>query len=135
MTQTAEERREKSRLASLAWARNNKARKKEYDAQQRAANPDVYKARYAKWVAENREQRLKTLRASNALRKERIARQGLAKAYAREISRIYANCPTGCHVDHIVPLRGAGVSGLHVPWNLQYLPAIENLKKGNQWSG
>ena len=35
-------------------------------------------------------------------------------------------------VDHIIPLKCAELCGLHVPWNLQVVPAEVDLKKGNK---
>lgn len=37
------------------------------------------------------------------------------------------------HVDHIIPLQGKLVSGLHTPENLQVIPGAQNIFKGNKF--
>ena len=37
------------------------------------------------------------------------------------------------HVDHIIPLQGKNVSGLHVPANLRAIPGAENIRKRNSY--
>ena len=52
----------------------------------------------------------------------------------RKIKEFYANKPEGMEVDHIYPIKGKTCSGLHVWWNLQYLPISENRSKSNKIS-
>jgi hypothetical protein len=51
------------------------------------------------------------------------------------IRQFYMNKPQGYEVDHIIPLSGKTVSGLHVLENLQYLTIAENRSKNNKFIG
>jgi len=74
-------------------------------------------------------------RYHSRLREIAEIRQRPKWANLKKIMEIYVNRPEGYHVDHIIPLRGKTVSGLHVESNLQYLPALENMKKHNKFIG
>lgn len=59
----------------------------------------------------------------------------------KELAAIYRECAmvskeTGIphHVDHIVPILHPDVCGLHVPWNLRIVPAVENMNKSNEFN-
>lgn len=110
--------------------------------EKRLSNPEKRRELDRKWAARNREKTRASARAYDAAHpKERNAED--AKRRACQINRtppwadlaaikqFYKNCPCGYHVDHIIPLQAELASGLHVLLNLQYLPAIENLLKGN----
>lgn len=45
----------------------------------------------------------------------------------------YECCPKGCEVDHIIPLHGKTISGLHIETNLQWLTQSQNRGKSNKW--
>ena len=51
-----------------------------------------------------------------------------------EMNKIYNLCPIGYHVDHIIPIQGDSVCGLHTEHNLQYLLAADNISKSNKFN-
>lgn len=85
------------------------------------------------------ESRRRADKKNKGKRNARVARYHAAKANATPywanlemIREVYVNCPDGMEVDHIMPIRGEDVCGLHVAWNLQYLTKSENCSKGNR---
>jgi len=97
----------------------------------REANPQKRSALRKKW-------RLANPGKEAARRASRKAAELHRTPAWRDVSaiRFFYECrPEGCHVDHILPLRGAAVSGLHVAENLQWMPALDNLRKSNRYGG
>lgn len=93
-------------------------------------NPEAEKERNKQKYLRNKEYYI----IKSKIRKGVITRHKPTWANANELSKIYSLCPDGYHVDHIVPLNGELVSGLHVECNLQYLTSTDNLSKGNNFN-
>lgn len=68
-------------------------------------------------------------------RAQQIKKQQRTPPWAdlKAIRAFYEACPEGYEVDHIHPLNGKTISGLHVLENLQYLPMAVNRAKGNKF--
>jgi hypothetical protein len=120
---------------SRSWKAENKARVKAYNEAYRKANPQYFK----QWKQENKG----LVNASTY--KRRAGKMHRTPNWLLEddlwlIKEIYdlATLRTkklglDWHVDHIIPLQGELVSGLHTPDNLQVIPAAQNILKGNRY--
>lgn len=94
--------------------------------------PDRYQASIDNWTLKNRDKYLARF-AKYQRAKRQATPAWLTTEQLEVIDRFHRTCPEGWHVDHIVPIQGRSVSGLHVPWNLQHLTASKNRKKTNKY--
>lgn len=147
-------------IAYQKWAENKKARKLQLAQSYRSADPQKYLDSAQRYKNENRESVRASARdwkasnqsryreltakwrrnnpgkvaASNRARKLRQTRATPAWADLKAIREIYIEAARlGMHVDHIIPLNGESVCGLHVEGNLQLLTPMQNAVKGNSF--
>ena len=128
------------------WKLANRAAVLKGKADYRAKNPDYdtnyYKENRARkianalrWKKANRERAT----ANQAARRSSIRNQMPPWADRAAILSVYSEAARlraqghDVQVDHIFPLRGATVSGLHIAENLQIIPSRLNSSKGNRW--
>ncbi len=118
-----------------AWYQENR----EQVIQAAATRPAAILREYRNnWKANNKVQVL----ADNKVRRRKhrdATPKWLSRRQKSEIRQLYQIAITMTQttgeqyvVDHIVPLRGEFVCGLHVPWNLRVITQGENLKKSNK---
>lgn len=144
--------REAAQKRAKEWYANNKERANKSSKKWREANKEKMKAYKDKWNRENKEHKKKLSRKWKkenshkvlaATRARQAAKLKATPAWANKeaidfvyyaaktIEKVYG---TKWHVDHIIPLRGKTVCGLHVENNLQLLTPKQNLSKSNSIS-
>jgi acyl-CoA reductase-like NAD-dependent aldehyde dehydrogenase len=110
---------------------------REYSRKWQSKDPVARAKRIKQWNTLNKARR-NYLTTKRYTRKKNACPLWLTERHKKEIENFYwltqdLRVITGenYEVDHIIPLQGKQVCGLHVPWNLQVLPSNLNRKKSN----
>jgi 5-methylcytosine-specific restriction endonuclease McrA len=123
---------------ALKWQKDNIDKKREINLKWREENREQHNSTNRIWSLKN-----KPLKASLQAKRRAAKLQRTPAWLTAEDHRLMADYyqmakeletlfPWKQHVDHIVPLQGKLVSGLHTPLNLQILSEASNLKKSNK---
>jgi hypothetical protein len=126
-------------LAVKVWRQKNPDKVSAHNASQYNKHADKIKANVRKWGKNNPSKILAHTRSMQAKRILRLPkwlteedRWMIQEAYdlAALRTKLFG---FSWHVDHILPLQGKTVSGLHVPLNLQVIPGKDNVVKSNSY--
>ena len=146
LAKASKEYREKNKEKVQAKDRDRglSSKRKAEQSKYRENNREAERLRLVKYREENREViRLKAIQyrldnreaisvaAGVQNYRNKVKRGKIYLNYKSEIKKIYEKRRPGEHVDHIIPVNGKNVTGLHVPWNLQILAAKVNISKNN----
>ena len=130
---------ERHYIRTSTWSKENKEACNKRTMEWRKANPEKAKASVANWNNLNKD------KVTFYVAKRRATKHNATPSWLTEddhwlIEEAYdlAKLRTKMfgfvwHVDHIIPLKGKNVCGLHVPINLQVIPASENCSKRNRF--
>ena len=137
-----------------AWRVANPEKRAEQNKRYAKKYPEKLVAKAIRWRDKNPERAAELSRKTRQKHKDRVLankamyRAGKTKrtpAWLTEFDKLKIRCIYSVaamltkenkepwHVDHVIPLHGKNVSGLHVPSNLWFIPGVENTLKNNKF--